>query len=77
MAYKTPDLEKIKEFYVLGLSLAVVQGDVIYSNEYAYSQLPDTEISTETLFNLASTSKSTTAGAVVLLVDDEKCPDVQ
>jgi hypothetical protein len=36
MAYKTPEfeklvLEKVKEFNVPGLSLAVVQGDEIYS----------------------------------------------
>ncbi|KAH3916558.1 hypothetical protein HBI56_047350 [Parastagonospora nodorum] len=82
MAYKTPEfekfvLEKIKEFNTPGLSLAVVQGDEIWSKAFGYSKLPDTEATTETLFDLASTSKSTTAGAVALLVDDEQYPDVQ
>ncbi|KAL1801576.1 hypothetical protein ACET3X_001918 [Alternaria dauci] len=82
MAHKNPEfdqlvLEKIKEFNVPGLSLAVVQGDDIYSKAYGYSTLPDTETTTDTLFDLASTSKSTTAGAVALLVDDENYPDVQ
>ncbi|CAN9162677.1 unnamed protein product [Alternaria alternata] len=82
MAHNTAEfdqlvLEKIKEFNVPGLSLAVVQGDDIYSKAYGYSKLPDVETNTDTLFDLASTSKSTTAGAVAHLVDDEKYPDVQ
>ncbi|KAI4676699.1 uncharacterized protein J4E84_009534 [Alternaria hordeiaustralica] len=82
MAYKTPEFEKlvlatINEFRVPGLSLAVVQGDDIYSKAYGYSELPDTRATTDTLFDLASTSKCTTAAAVAVLVDDEQYPDVQ
>jgi len=44
---------------------------------FGYSKLPDTEATANTLFDLASTSKCTTAGAVALLVDDENYPDVQ
>ncbi|KAI4907612.1 hypothetical protein J4E90_009641 [Alternaria incomplexa] len=82
MAYKTPTfetlvLETINEFHAPGLSLAVVQGDDIYSKAYGYSEHPDTRATTDTLFDLASTSKCTTAAAVAVLVDDEKYPDVQ
>lgn len=44
---------------------------------YGHSKLPDIETTTDTLFDLASTSKTTTAAAVALLVDDDKYPDVQ
>jgi CubicO group peptidase (beta-lactamase class C family) len=44
---------------------------------YGHAALPNDTITTDTLFDLASTSKSTTAGAVAILVDDENYPNVQ
>jgi CubicO group peptidase (beta-lactamase class C family) len=39
--------------------------------------LPDKRVTTETIFDLASTSKCTTAAAVALLVQDDNYPDVK
>jgi CubicO group peptidase (beta-lactamase class C family) len=50
---------------------------LIKPQAYGHATLPTDTITTDTLFDLASTSKSTTAAAVALLVDDEKYPDVQ
>jgi CubicO group peptidase (beta-lactamase class C family) len=50
---------------------------LIYCKAYGHAALPNDTITTDTLFDLASTSKSTTAGAVAILVDDENYPDVQ
>lgn len=69
--------EKIDEYKIAGLSVAVIQGDEIYSKEYGYAALSDDEVTTDTLFDMASTSKCTTAAAVALLVQDEQYPDVQ
>lgn len=44
---------------------------------YGYAKLPSEKCTTETIFDLASVSKSTTAAAAALLVDDAKYPDAQ
>lgn len=47
------------------------------SQAYGYAKFPDEKCTTETIFDLASVSKCTTAAAAALLVDDANYPDVQ
>ncbi|KAH8727986.1 beta-lactamase/transpeptidase-like protein [Phaeosphaeriaceae sp. PMI808] len=82
MALDAPRFEQfiqktLSEWKVLGLSIAVVQGDAIYTKEYGFAALPQHKVDTDTLFDCASVSKISTAAAVALLVDDDKYPDVQ
>jgi CubicO group peptidase (beta-lactamase class C family) len=44
---------------------------------YGYATLPSDKVTTDRIFDLASTSKCTTAAAVALLVQDEQYRDVQ
>lgn len=50
---------------------------LITSQAYGYAKFPDEQCTTETIFDLASVSKCTTAAAAALLVDDANHPDVQ
>ncbi|KAF2019814.1 beta-lactamase/transpeptidase-like protein [Aaosphaeria arxii CBS 175.79] len=70
--------ELMKEFHVPGISIAIVKKDDIQAKGYGYAKLSsDDKVTADTLFDCASTSKSFTASAVALLVqDDEKFPDV-
>jgi CubicO group peptidase (beta-lactamase class C family) len=69
----------IKEHHVPGLAIAIVQGGTIASAGYGTASLdPPTPCTADTLFDIASASKSLTAAAVSLLVsDNEKHPEVQ
>ena len=82
--FRSPDFncrveELIKEHHVPGLAIAVVQSEMIASAGYGMASLdPPTSCTADTLFDIASASKSLTAAAVGLLVsDNEKHPDVQ
>ncbi|KAG8163527.1 hypothetical protein KVR01_006824 [Diaporthe batatas] len=82
MAFKTAEFDQLverlmEEWHVPGLSIAVVQGDQIDAKAYGYAKFPHEECTTETIFDLASVSKCTTAAAAALLVDDDKYPDMQ
>lgn len=44
---------------------------------YGYASLSEHKVTTDTIFDMASTSKCTTAAAVALLVQDDQYPDVQ
>jgi CubicO group peptidase (beta-lactamase class C family) len=44
---------------------------------YGHAAFPENKVNADTLFDLASASKTTTAAAVALLVQDEKFPEVQ
>ncbi|KAM4065674.1 beta-lactamase [Hirsutella rhossiliensis] len=71
--------ELIEECHVPGLALAVVQGDEVASAGFGKATLdPPRDCTADTLFDIASASKSLTAASVALLVnDDEKYPDVK
>ncbi|KAH7066745.1 beta-lactamase/transpeptidase-like protein [Paraphoma chrysanthemicola] len=82
MAHKTTEFEQLvlqtmKEWNVPGLSIAVVNGENIDPKAYGHAALSNEECTKDTLFDCASTSKTFTAAAVALLVDDDKYPDVQ
>lgn len=64
---------------VPGLAVAVIQGERTFSAGYGLASLdPPKPCTADTLFDIASSSKSLTAASVGLLVrDDEKYPEVQ
>ena len=63
----------LKEWHTPGLAIAVVQDDKISSRGFGRATLdPDKAVTANTLFDIASCSKSLTAGAVALLVEDEE-----
>ncbi|OOF99290.1 hypothetical protein ASPCADRAFT_204919 [Aspergillus carbonarius ITEM 5010] len=71
--------ELMAEHHVPGLALALVHHDRIASAGYGHACLdPPRPCTPDTLFDIASASKSLTAAAVALLVDDDRSyPDVQ
>ncbi|KAF2790876.1 beta-lactamase/transpeptidase-like protein [Melanomma pulvis-pyrius CBS 109.77] len=83
MAHKTSDFDRLvqelmNEWKVPGLAIAVIHGDEIYTKGYGVAKFPNEKVTADTLFNCASTSKSFTAGAIALLVEDnDKYPNVQ
>ncbi|KAF4961195.1 hypothetical protein FGADI_431 [Fusarium gaditjirri] len=63
---------------VPGLSIAVVQGDQVKSAGYGFASVKSQEPCTaDTVFDIASSSKSLTATAIALLVEDASFPEVQ
>ncbi|UKZ83167.1 hypothetical protein TrVFT333_010972 [Trichoderma virens FT-333] len=68
----------IKKFHVPGLAIALVHKDVTASKAFGMASFePARPMTTDTLFDIASASKSLTAASVALLVADEKLPDVK
>jgi CubicO group peptidase (beta-lactamase class C family) len=78
-AFSSRVLELMQQHHVPGVSIAVVQGDECVAKGYGYAHLDTSEPCTEdTLFDVASSSKSLTAAAVGFLVaDNDKYPEVQ
>ncbi|KAL5589798.1 hypothetical protein FOVSG1_011665 [Fusarium oxysporum f. sp. vasinfectum] len=61
-----------------GLSIAIIQGDQVKSAGYGFASIEAKEPCTpDTLFDIASSSKSLTAAAIALLVEDSSFPEVQ
>ncbi|KAF4992504.1 hypothetical protein FDECE_13693 [Fusarium decemcellulare] len=81
--FKTPAFsarveELLKKHHVPGLAIAIVQNDTIASAGYGHASLdPPKKCTADTLFDIASASKSLTAASIGLLVADEKYPDIQ
>lgn len=71
--------ELIEECHVPGLALAVAHGKDVASAGFGQATLdPPRECTVDTLFDIASASKSLTAASVALLVsDDINYPDVK
>ncbi|KAH8161087.1 hypothetical protein CIB48_g7157 [Xylaria polymorpha] len=71
--------ELMQKHRVPGLAVAVIQGERTFSAGYGLASLdPPKPCTADTLFDIASSSKSLTAASVGLLVrDDEKYPEVQ
>ncbi|KAI8955948.1 beta-lactamase family protein [Xylaria longipes] len=73
-------VEKLmQKHHVPGLAVAVAQGERTFSAGYGLASLdPSKPCTADTLFDIASCSKSLTAASVGLLVrDNDKYPDVQ
>lgn len=68
----------LHQYKIPGLSIAVVHNNDIASGGYGVASCEDNIPCTgDTLFDIASSSKSLTAASVALLVDDKKHPEVQ
>ncbi|RCI07687.1 hypothetical protein L249_5679 [Ophiocordyceps polyrhachis-furcata BCC 54312] len=69
----------MERFHVPGLAVAVAKGqDEVASAGFGKASLdPDVDCTADTLFDMASASKSLTAASVALLIADEGHPDVQ
>ena len=68
----------LEQHHIPGLSVAVVHNNEIASMGYGLASVEDSTTCTgDTLFDIASSSKSLTAASVALLVDDRKHPKVQ
>ena len=62
----------IDHWHVPGMSVAVIDGDHIFSKGYGYASLPDVPATPDTLYFAGSTTKAFTAAAVAKLIDDQK-----
>lgn len=71
--------EILKRFHTPGLAIALIRGDEIDSTAFGYSKIgePSEKCTSDSLFDIASASKSLTHASVALLVEDEKYPDVK
>ncbi|KAK4546995.1 hypothetical protein LTR36_001215 [Oleoguttula mirabilis] len=70
-------LDTIGAWHMPGLSIAVVDGENVYSKGYGYAVLPDIEATADTQYFTGSTTKAFTAAAVAQLVHDaENYPDL-
>lgn len=68
----------MRQNHVPGLAIAVVQNDIIASAGYGKASIkPALPCTADTLFDIASCSKSLTAASVALLVDDEAHPEIR
>ncbi|MCJ1461124.1 hypothetical protein MMC28_011506, partial [Mycoblastus sanguinarius] len=62
--------ENLDRWHTPGLAVAVIDGDETFSKGYGIATFPDEPFTPSTLFYTASTTKSFTAAAVSLLIDD-------
>lgn len=69
----------MSKHHMVGLSMAMVQDETIETRAFGKASLePAKDCTPDTLFDLASASKSMTAASVALLVHEkEKFPDVE
>lgn len=68
----------LKQHHIPGLSIAIVHNDKVASMGYGTANYEsNTACTGDTLFDIASCSKSLTAASVALLVDEKKHPKVQ
>ncbi|OJD30137.1 penicillin-binding protein [Diplodia corticola] len=66
--------ETLAHWHVPGLSVAVVHGDATFAKGYGKAILPDVDATPDTLYYVGSTTKSFTAAAILLLIDDSRLP---
>ena len=71
--------ELMEQWHIPGLAIALIQDDTVASNGYGKAALdPERPVTADTLFDIASSSKSLTAAAVgILVADNEHYPQVQ
>ena len=69
----------LEQWRVPGIAIALINGEKIMSRGYGSANIdPKKAMTPDAIFDIASSSKSMTAAAVALLVeDDEKYPHVQ
>ncbi|KAJ6442017.1 penicillin-binding protein [Purpureocillium lavendulum] len=66
----------MEKWNVPGMSLAVVDGDDVYSQGYGYATLPDVKATPDTLWYAASTTKAQIAATLAHLIDSKKHPEL-
>ena len=73
--------ELMEEWHVAGLAIAIVQNEAVASRGYGYASFEGEAwrpVTGDTVFDIASSSKSLTAAAVALLIaDDDNYPQVK
>jgi CubicO group peptidase (beta-lactamase class C family) len=71
--------ELLEEWHAPGLAISIVQDGKTEARGYGRASIePDSPVTPDTLFDLASSSKSLTAASVALLVaDDEQYPHIK
>ena len=71
--------ELLEEWHAPGLAVAIVHDGKTEARGYGRASIsPDTPVTPDTLFDIASSSKSLTAASVALLVeDDEQYPHIK
>ena len=64
--------KSLKEFHIPGIAIAIIErGKITHAKGYGYRDIENkNKVSADTLFQIASNSKSMTAAALALLVDD-------
>ncbi|KAI4600422.1 hypothetical protein KJ359_000777 [Pestalotiopsis sp. 9143b] len=81
--FKSPDFSArvealMKQHHVPGIAVAVVQDEEIASAGYGHASLePEKPCTADTLFDIASASKSLTGASVALLVESDDHPEVK
>lgn len=77
-AFDTHVSNLINQWHVPGLAIALVHNEMTTSKGFGLATLdPPIKCTADTLFDIASASKSLTAASVGLLVDDESYENVQ
>jgi CubicO group peptidase (beta-lactamase class C family) len=68
----------MKEHHVPGMAIAIIQDEQVASKGYGHTS-PDgpKPCTVDTLFDIASCSKSLTAASVALLVENDQYPEVK
>ncbi|KAL8827756.1 MAG: hypothetical protein Q9191_002995 [Dirinaria sp. TL-2023a] len=64
--------QNLKHWHVPGFSIAIVDGNATFSKGYGVSSFPAQNVTPDTLFATASTTKAFTAAAFAFLVDDTR-----
>ncbi|RJE17487.1 hypothetical protein PHISCL_10175 [Aspergillus sclerotialis] len=76
--FKSFVTDLLRQKHIPGLSIAIIHNNEIASSGYGIANYEDNAPCTgDTLFDIASCSKSLTAASVALLVDDKEHPKVQ
>lgn len=80
--FNSPDFashvdELIKSHRIPGLAVAITHKDATASKAFGMASFdPPVKMTCDTLFDIASASKSVTAASVALLIADEMYPDI-
>ncbi|MCJ1359335.1 MAG: hypothetical protein MMC33_009336 [Icmadophila ericetorum] len=69
-AFNTFVVDSLNYLHVPGISIAVISGNETFTKGYGIASLPNKNATPYTLYNTASTTKSFTAAAMSLLIDD-------
>lgn len=68
----------MKKYHVPGLAIAITHDGTMASKAFGMASFePPKPMTTDTLLDIASASKSLTAASVALLVHDDKHPDIE